>query len=143
AQTRPGHVPHRGAGAVRRPRRLPRLRGLRDRGRRGPGGRAAADRRTLHPRAGPAGAAPPDHPRRSRARRVDRRLGAAPASGRKPAAQTPPAPPARIAVAFGAWTPKATVFDCDGLLLVTETVWQTAEDRVVAAHGAVLRAGAA
>lgn len=42
--------------------------------------------------------------------------------------------------AFGDWTPKAVVFDCDGLLLDTEVVWQRAQDSVVAAHGAVLRA---
>ena len=41
--------------------------------------------------------------------------------------------------AFGDWTPKAVVFDCDGLLLDTEVVWQRAQDAVVAAHGARLR----
>ncbi|ATG51125.1 haloacid dehalogenase [Brachybacterium vulturis] len=46
--------------------------------------------------------------------------------------------PPRFAEAFGDWTPQAIVFDCDGLLLDTESVWQLAEDRVVAAHGAVL-----
>lgn len=51
-----------------------------------------------------------------------------------------PAVPGRFAAAFGDWTPQAVVFDCDGLLLDTETVWQSAEDSVVAAHGAVLRA---
>lgn len=49
--------------------------------------------------------------------------------------------PARFAEAFGDWTPRAVVFDCDGLLLDTESVWQLAEDRVVAAHGAVLEEG--
>ncbi|WP_394215372.1 HAD family hydrolase [Brachybacterium vulturis] len=52
------------------------------------------------------------------------------------AAEIPP----RFAAAFGDWTPQAIVFDCDGLLLDTESVWQLAEDRVVAAHGAVLEA---
>ena len=46
--------------------------------------------------------------------------------------------PDRFARAFGDWTPRAVVFDCDGLLLDTESVWQRAQDRVVAAHGAVL-----
>lgn len=46
--------------------------------------------------------------------------------------------PARFAEAFGDWTPKAVVFDCDGLLLDTETVWQRAQDDVVARHGAQL-----
>lgn len=41
--------------------------------------------------------------------------------------------------AFGDWVPKAVVFDCDGLLLDTEVVWQRAQDAVVRAHGAVLR----
>ncbi|MGP9539618.1 HAD family hydrolase [Brachybacterium sp. AOP43-C2-M15] len=49
--------------------------------------------------------------------------------------------PVRIAEAFGDWTPRAVVFDCDGLLLDTESVWQRAENLVVAAHGAVLRPG--
>jgi HAD superfamily hydrolase (TIGR01509 family) len=44
----------------------------------------------------------------------------------------------RFTEAFGDWTPRAVVFDCDGLLLDTESVWQRAQDRVVAAHGAVL-----
>src|SRR5699024_8034356 len=39
------------------------------------------------------------------------------------------------------WTPSAVVFDCDGLLLDTESVWQRAEDSVVAEHGAVLQEG--
>ena len=52
-----------------------------------------------------------------------------------------PAIPARFAAAFGDWTPQAVVFDCDGLLLDTESVWQRAEDAVVAAHGAVLQGG--
>ncbi|MDN5900797.1 MAG: HAD family phosphatase [Brachybacterium sp.] len=49
--------------------------------------------------------------------------------------------PARFAAAFGDWTPQAIVFDCDGLLLDTESIWQLTEDRVVAAHGAVLQEG--
>lgn len=49
--------------------------------------------------------------------------------------------PARFAEAFGGWTPRAIVFDCDGLLLDTESVWQRTEDRVVADHGAQLREG--
>jgi HAD superfamily hydrolase (TIGR01509 family) len=48
------------------------------------------------------------------------------------------AAPNRFAEAFGDWTPRAVVFDCDGLLLDTESVWQRAQDRVVAAHGARL-----
>ena len=48
------------------------------------------------------------------------------------------AAPSRFADAFGDWTPRAVVFDCDGLLLDTESVWQRAQDRVVAAHGALL-----
>ena len=51
------------------------------------------------------------------------------------------ATPARFAKAFGDWTPSAVVFDCDGLLLDTESVWQRAEDSVVAEHGAVLQEG--
>lgn len=51
------------------------------------------------------------------------------------------AAPARFAEAFGDWTPRAVVFDCDGLLLDTESVWQETEDRVVAARGAVLQDG--
>src|SRR5699024_2485576 len=81
--------------------------------------------------------------RRPRAGRVDRRLGAAPMSGGELHAQARTAIPARFAEAFGDWTPQAVVFDCDGLLLDTESVWQTAEDRVVAAHDAVLRERAA
>ena len=51
------------------------------------------------------------------------------------------ATPARFAEAFGDWTPSAVVFDCDGLLMHTESVWQRAEDSVVAEHGAVLQEG--
>ncbi|MEJ6544463.1 HAD family phosphatase [Brachybacterium paraconglomeratum] len=46
--------------------------------------------------------------------------------------------PDRFARAFGDWAPRAVVFDCDGLLLDTESVWQRAQDTVVAARGAVL-----
>ncbi|MEE1618060.1 HAD family hydrolase [Brachybacterium sp. J153] len=46
--------------------------------------------------------------------------------------------PARFAAVFGDWTPRAVVFDCDGLLLDTESVWQRAQDTVVAEIGAVL-----
>lgn len=45
----------------------------------------------------------------------------------------------RFADAFGDWTPQAVVFDCDGLLLDTETVWQRAQDTVVAARRVPLR----
>ncbi|WP_114853614.1 HAD family phosphatase [Brachybacterium sp. YJGR34] len=48
-------------------------------------------------------------------------------------------PSPRFAEAFGDWTPRAVVFDCDGLLLDTESVWQRAQDAVVALHGALLR----
>ncbi|WP_422115502.1 HAD family hydrolase [Brachybacterium sp. UNK5269] len=48
--------------------------------------------------------------------------------------------PARFAAAFGDWTPRAVVFDCDGLLLDTESVWQRAQDLVVDLHGARLQA---
>lgn len=47
--------------------------------------------------------------------------------------------PERFRAAFGDWTPEAVVFDCDGLLLDTESVWQHAQDAVVAEIGAVLR----
>jgi HAD superfamily hydrolase (TIGR01509 family) len=46
--------------------------------------------------------------------------------------------PTRFQEAFGGWTPRAVVFDCDGLLLDTETVWQTAQDAVVGARGITL-----
>lgn len=48
--------------------------------------------------------------------------------------------PNRFAAAFGDWTPQAVVFDCDGLLLDTETVWQRAQDAVVGARGVTLSA---
>lgn len=58
-------------------------------------------------------------------------------------AATPVTPeiPTRFAAAFGDWRPQAIVFDCDGLLLDTESIWQITEDRVVTAHGAVLEEG--
>lgn len=46
----------------------------------------------------------------------------------------------RFTDAFGDWTPTAVVFDCDGLLLDTETVWQRAQDTVVGARGVTLSA---
>ncbi|MFC7375198.1 HAD family hydrolase [Brachybacterium sp. GCM10030267] len=48
------------------------------------------------------------------------------------------AAPARFTEAFGDWTPRAVVFDCDGLLLDTERVWQRAQDSVVAGVQATL-----
>jgi HAD superfamily hydrolase (TIGR01509 family) len=78
---------------------------------------------------------------------MDRRLGAAPMSAGTAGSAGTGRPtrsadlPARFAAAFGDWTPRAVVFDCDGLLLDTESVWQRTEDRVVAAHGAVLQEG--
>ncbi|PMC76801.1 HAD family phosphatase [Brachybacterium sp. UMB0905] len=39
--------------------------------------------------------------------------------------------PERFAAVFGDWTPQAVVFDCDGLLLDTESVWQQTQDAVV------------
>src|SRR5690606_28865126 len=105
----------------------------RDRGRGRARGRPAADRRPLHPRPGAARAAPPDLDGRSGAHRMDRTVGGAPMSATTI--------PARFAEAFGEWTPRAIVFDCDGLLLDTESVWQRTEDRVVADHGAQLREG--
>ncbi|MGY5765616.1 HAD family hydrolase [Brachybacterium sp. DNPG3] len=51
---------------------------------------------------------------------------------------TAPVVPARFAAVFGDWTPTAVVFDCDGLLLDTESVWQRAQDAVVGRVGAQL-----
>ncbi|MGP9681403.1 HAD family hydrolase [Brachybacterium sp. AOP3-A1-3] len=51
-----------------------------------------------------------------------------------------PAAPNRFTEAFGDWTPQAVVFDCDGLLLDTETVWQRAQDTVVGSRGVSLSA---
>ena len=53
-------------------------------------------------------------------------------------ADAPRPVPDRFRAAFGDWTPQAVVFDCDGLLLDTETVWQRAQDAVVAEIGARL-----
>ncbi|WP_019633415.1 HAD family hydrolase [Actinomadura atramentaria] len=36
---------------------------------------------------------------------------------------------------FGAWTPKAVVFDCDGLLVDTEPCWTVAETELFARRG--------
>lgn len=43
---------------------------------------------------------------------------------------------AALREAFGAWTPRAVVFDCDGLLLDTESVWQATQDTVITSHRA-------
>src|SRR5690606_39676860 len=80
--------------------------------------RPAPHRRPLHPRAGAARPAPPHYPRGPPPDRMDQHLGGAPMS--------------RFTDAFGDWTPRAVVFDCDGLLLDTESVWQETEDKVVA-----------
>lgn len=45
----------------------------------------------------------------------------------------------RFAAIFGDWTPRAVVFDCDGMLLDTESVWQSAQDTVVTARGVQLQ----
>lgn len=45
----------------------------------------------------------------------------------------------RIAAAFGDWTPRAVVFDCDGLLLDTESVWEETQRRVIQEVGARIR----
>src|SRR5690606_32625475 len=89
--------------------------------------RPAPHRRPLHPRAGAARPAPPHYPRGPPPDRMDQHLGGAPMS--------------RFTDAFGDWTPRAVVFDCDGLLLDTESVWQETEDKVVAARGAILQDG--
>lgn len=46
--------------------------------------------------------------------------------------------PERFRAAFGDWTPSAVVFDCDGMLLDTETVWQRTQDAAVAELAAEL-----
>ena len=46
----------------------------------------------------------------------------------------------RFREAFGDWTPQAVVFDCDGLLLDTESIWSRAQDVVVSEVGARLTA---
>lgn len=40
--------------------------------------------------------------------------------------------------AFGDWTPRAVVFDCDGLLLDTETVWNRTQAEILRRHDATL-----
>lgn len=40
--------------------------------------------------------------------------------------------------AFGDWTPQAVVFDCDGLLLDTESIWGRTQERVIESIGARL-----
>jgi HAD superfamily hydrolase (TIGR01509 family) len=39
---------------------------------------------------------------------------------------------------FGGWRPEAVVFDCDGLLVDTESCWMTAEVQLCAARGLAL-----
>jgi HAD superfamily hydrolase (TIGR01509 family) len=39
---------------------------------------------------------------------------------------------------FGDWRPRAVVFDCDGLLVDTESCWTTAEAQLCAARGVTL-----
>lgn len=46
----------------------------------------------------------------------------------------------RFREAFGDWTPQAVVFDCDGMLLDTESIWNRAQAAVVETVGARLRA---
>lgn len=46
----------------------------------------------------------------------------------------------RFREAFGDWTPQAVVFDCDGMLLDTESIWNRAQATVVETVGARLRA---
>ncbi len=41
-----------------------------------------------------------------------------------------------IQTAFGSWTPQAVVFDCDGLLLDTESIWQATQAEVIQERGA-------
>ncbi|MCL6422346.1 HAD-IA family hydrolase [Brachybacterium sp. JHP9] len=40
--------------------------------------------------------------------------------------------------AFGDWTPKGVVFDCDGLILDTESVWDGTQQTMLARYGATL-----
>ncbi|MGP9694405.1 HAD family hydrolase [Brachybacterium sp. AOP25-B2-12] len=42
--------------------------------------------------------------------------------------------------AFGDWTPRAVVFDCDGLILDTETVWNETQAEILRRHEATLTA---
>lgn len=44
----------------------------------------------------------------------------------------------RFAEAFGAWTPRAVVFDCDGLLLDTERVWDETQATILRRLGTTL-----
>src|SRR5690606_8341583 len=119
------------------PRGLPRLRGLRDRSAGRPRRRPAADRRALGARPAPPGA-PGDHLAAGPdARRMDHRMGEHPMSDRI-STPTAAAIPERFRAAFGDWTPSAVVFDCDGMLLDTETVWQRTQDAAVAELAAEL-----
>lgn len=73
------------------------------------------------------------------------RRGTADASGApEPHAGAPAVPAAdtaaRLRAVFGQWTPRAVVFDCDGLLLDTESVWEQTQARVIRERGAVLTA---
>ncbi len=44
---------------------------------------------------------------------------------------------------FGTWTPEAVVFDCDGLLLDTESVWEHTQTQILERYGATLAPEAA
>lgn len=44
----------------------------------------------------------------------------------------------RVQEVFGDWRPRAVVFDCDGLLLDTECVWERTQSAVLDRHGATL-----
>lgn len=46
----------------------------------------------------------------------------------------------RFTEAFGTWTPRAVVFDCDGLLLDTESVWGRTQQAMLERYGATLTA---
>lgn len=47
----------------------------------------------------------------------------------------------RFRDAFGTWVPRAVVFDCDGILLDTESVWERVQDEMLERLGAALRPG--
>ncbi|GAB2539824.1 HAD family hydrolase [Brachybacterium huguangmaarense] len=47
----------------------------------------------------------------------------------------------RFREAFGDWTPRAVVFDCDGLLLDTETVWYRVQEEMLGRLDARLEPG--